>query len=214
MPKLRVHNFAISLDGYGADRTRIAMSRSASAAKRCTTGLSSPERFSSMSERRAARRASMTISRRAGSITSERSSWDATCSGRSADLGPTTAGRGGGATTRPITPRPSCSPTTRGHRSSWTAAPPFTSSPRAFTLHCDAPPKLPMGKNPAYGWGLDDPAISHAGLIDEMHFAIAPILLGSGEHLFGGIDTPKLGYRCTEHVTTANAMHVVLTKGS
>lgn len=51
------------------------------------------------------------------------------------------------------------------------------------------------------------------GLIDEMHFAISPILLGAGEHLLGGIDTLKLGYRCSEHVTTANAMHVVLTKG-
>lgn len=53
-----------------------------------------------------------------------------------------------------------------------------------------------------------------AGLIDEMHFAIAPILLGSGEHLLAGIDTPKLGYRCIEHVTTAKATHVVLKKGS
>ncbi|MET0191945.1 MAG: dihydrofolate reductase family protein [Hyphomicrobiaceae bacterium] len=53
-----------------------------------------------------------------------------------------------------------------------------------------------------------------AGLIDEMHFAIAPILLGTGEHLFGGIDALKLGYRCTEHVATANATHVVLAKGS
>jgi dihydrofolate reductase len=52
------------------------------------------------------------------------------------------------------------------------------------------------------------------GLIDEMHFAISPILLGSGEHLLGGIDALKLGYRCTEHVTTANATHVVLSKGS
>jgi len=53
-----------------------------------------------------------------------------------------------------------------------------------------------------------------AGLVDEMHIAIAPILLGSGEHLFAGIDTLALGYRCTEHVTTANATHFVLTKGS
>jgi dihydrofolate reductase len=53
-----------------------------------------------------------------------------------------------------------------------------------------------------------------AGLIDEMHFAIAPILLGSGEHLLAGIDTPKLGYRCIEHVTTAKATHVVLKKGN
>jgi dihydrofolate reductase len=53
-----------------------------------------------------------------------------------------------------------------------------------------------------------------AGLIDEMHFAIAPILLGAGEQLLDSIDTPKLGYRCTEHVATANATHVVLAKGN
>jgi dihydrofolate reductase len=51
-----------------------------------------------------------------------------------------------------------------------------------------------------------------AGLIDEMHVAISPILLGSGEHLFAGIDAPKLGYRCSEHVATSNATHMVLTK--
>jgi dihydrofolate reductase len=51
-----------------------------------------------------------------------------------------------------------------------------------------------------------------AGLIDEMHLAISPILLGSGEHLFADIDTTSLGYRCTEHVPTQNATHVVLTK--
>ena len=51
-----------------------------------------------------------------------------------------------------------------------------------------------------------------AELIDEMHLAISPVLLGSGEHLLAGIDAPKLGYQCTEHVTTANATHVVLTK--
>jgi dihydrofolate reductase len=51
-----------------------------------------------------------------------------------------------------------------------------------------------------------------AGLIDEMHLAISPVLLGTGEHLFEGIDAQKLGYRCTEHVPTPNATHVVLTK--
>lgn len=35
-----------------------------------------------------------------------------------------------------------------------------------------------------------------ASLIDEMHIAIAPALLGSGEHLFAGLDLPALGYRC------------------
>jgi dihydrofolate reductase len=51
-----------------------------------------------------------------------------------------------------------------------------------------------------------------AGLIDEMHLAISPILLGSGEHLFHGIDLVKLGYRCVEHVQTPDATHVVLKK--
>jgi dihydrofolate reductase len=51
-----------------------------------------------------------------------------------------------------------------------------------------------------------------AGLIDEMHLAISPILLGSGEHLLGGIDLTKLGFTCREHVPTANATHVALTK--
>lgn len=51
-----------------------------------------------------------------------------------------------------------------------------------------------------------------ARLIDEMHVVISPILLGSGEHLLIGMDTPKLGYRCTEHVLSANVTHVVLTK--
>ena len=53
-----------------------------------------------------------------------------------------------------------------------------------------------------------------AGLIDEIHLAISPVLLGSGEHLFTDIDAPKLGYRCTEHIATPNATHVVLTRHS
>jgi dihydrofolate reductase len=52
----------------------------------------------------------------------------------------------------------------------------------------------------------------HAGLIDEMHVAISPVLLGSGEHLFGGLDLVKLGYRCVEHVAAPEATHIVLKK--
>ncbi len=51
-----------------------------------------------------------------------------------------------------------------------------------------------------------------AGLIDELHLAISPVLLGRGEHLLNGIDLVALGYRCTEHVATERAAHVVLTK--
>jgi len=49
-------------------------------------------------------------------------------------------------------------------------------------------------------------------LIDEMHVAIAPVLLGSGERLFEGIDLPTLGYACTKHEASALATHVILAR--
>src|SRR5437667_4555229 len=51
-----------------------------------------------------------------------------------------------------------------------------------------------------------------ARLVDELHLAMAPTVLGSGENLFSGIDLVKLGYKRTEHVTTAAATHLVLRK--
>jgi len=52
-----------------------------------------------------------------------------------------------------------------------------------------------------------------AGLIDELHLAISPVLLGSGEHLFNGIDLHALGYQCVEHVAGSRAAaHVTLRK--
>jgi dihydrofolate reductase len=51
-----------------------------------------------------------------------------------------------------------------------------------------------------------------ARLIDEMHVAIAPVLLGSGEHLLAHVNLVKLGYQCAEHVPTPHATHVLLTK--
>ncbi len=49
-----------------------------------------------------------------------------------------------------------------------------------------------------------------AGLIDDLHMVISPVLLGSGESLLAGIDLPRLGYRCVRHVVGARATHVVL----
>jgi len=51
-----------------------------------------------------------------------------------------------------------------------------------------------------------------AGLIDELHLAVRPTLLGSGENLFAGIDMAALGYQCAEHVSTEHVLHVVLRK--
>ena len=51
-----------------------------------------------------------------------------------------------------------------------------------------------------------------AGLVDEMHIAIAPVLLGSGEKLIGDVNLRALGYQCIEHVKGARATHVVFGK--
>jgi len=52
-----------------------------------------------------------------------------------------------------------------------------------------------------------------ARLIDELHLAISPVLLGSGEHLLSGIDMPALGYECAKHLPGVRAAaHVVLRK--
>ena len=51
-----------------------------------------------------------------------------------------------------------------------------------------------------------------AGLIDELHLAVRPILLGGGEHLFNGIDMHALGYGCAKYVAGERATHVFLRK--
>jgi dihydrofolate reductase len=51
-----------------------------------------------------------------------------------------------------------------------------------------------------------------ARLVDEVHVAIAPVLLGSGEPLFAGLDLVGLGYRCARHVPTSGATHVVVER--
>ena len=51
-----------------------------------------------------------------------------------------------------------------------------------------------------------------ARLVDAMHVAISPILLGDGEALFAGLDLPALGYEVSEHVAAEAATHVVLRR--
>jgi dihydrofolate reductase len=69
------------------------------------------------------------------------------------------------------------------------------------------------GKDVRIGGGPD--AIRQylrAGLIDELHLVISPVLLGTGEPLFEGIDLRASGYACTRHAASEKATHVVLER--
>jgi len=51
-----------------------------------------------------------------------------------------------------------------------------------------------------------------ARLIDEMHLAASPVVLGRGENLFHGLDLRELGYETERHVAGERATHVFLRK--
>ena len=66
------------------------------------------------------------------------------------------------------------------------------------------------GKDVAIGGIATVQQYLRAGLVDELHLTISPVLLGSGERFLGDIDLVKLGYTCTEYVAGERAMHAVL----
>jgi len=51
-----------------------------------------------------------------------------------------------------------------------------------------------------------------AGLIDQLQLVVSPVILGSGESLFAGIDLLQLGYKCTRHTTSPAVLHFELTR--
>jgi dihydrofolate reductase len=51
-----------------------------------------------------------------------------------------------------------------------------------------------------------------AGLIDELHVALSPVVLGQGQTMFAGVDLPALGFSVTEHQSSEHATHMVLAR--
>ncbi len=69
------------------------------------------------------------------------------------------------------------------------------------------------GKDVRLGGGVATVrAYLRAGLVDDVHLAQSPVLLGSGESLFTGLDLPSLGYRCVDRVPSSKTTHLVLAR--
>lgn len=74
--------------------------------------------------------------------------------------------------------------------------------------------KAANGKDIRIGGGVSTiRQFLQAGYIDEMHLAFSPVFLGAGEHLFAGIDLPKLGFTDVQTTYSKSAAHVILKKG-
>jgi dihydrofolate reductase len=73
--------------------------------------------------------------------------------------------------------------------------------------------KAANGKDIRIGGGVSTiRQFLEAGYVDEMHLAVAPVFLGSGENLFAGIDLPRLGFTETQTMYGKSATHVILKK--
>ena len=86
---------------------------------------------------------------------------------------------------------------------------------RPFTQpdQLDRHPQLALDRDVKIGGGVETVRqYLRAGVIDELHFALSPVVLGEGEAIFAGVDLPALGYRVTEHQATEHAMHIVLSR--
>lgn len=69
------------------------------------------------------------------------------------------------------------------------------------------------GKNVKIGGGVSTVRqCLQAGLVDEVHFVISPVVLGRGEAMFAGLDLPALGFRVIEHTATDAATHIMLAR--
>ena len=214
MPKLRVHTFSIAVDGYGAGPNQDLQH---------PLGVGGPEMFDWFFHTR-------TWQRMHGNDDGETGVDDEIAARGFSGIGAWILGRNMFGPVRGPWPDESW-------KGWWGDEPPYHTSVFVLTHHPRAPlamrggtvfhfvtegihAALEQAKDAAKGLDVRlGGGVStirqylHAGLVDELQLTIAPVLLGTGEHLLHDIDCRALGYECVEHVAGKRAAaHVVLRK--
>ena len=101
----------------------------------------------------------------------------------------------------------------QARRSRWRAGRRFTSSPAASTRRSIGARAAAGDRDVRIGGGVSTiRQFLRAGLVDELHLALRPVLLGAGEHLLTGLDLRWLGYECARTVAGERATHIYLGK--
>jgi dihydrofolate reductase len=214
MPKLRVHSFSISLDGYGAGPNQNLDN---------PLGEGGPRLHEWVFETRTGRRMF-------GQEGGDEGIDDTFMARGDANIGATIMGRN---MFGPVRGPWESADEWRGW---WGPEPPYHHPVFVLTHHPRDP--LPMeggttfnfvdagieaaleqafdaagGKDVRVGGGASTvQQYLRAGLIDELHLAIVPILLGSGERLFDRLDGGPHGYESVEVISSPSVAHVRLAK--
>ncbi len=214
MSKLRVHSFSISIDGYGAGPNQDLQN---------PLGVGGPELFDWFFHTR-------TWQRMHGDESGETGVDDETAAQGFTGIGAWILGRNMFGPVRGPWPDDSW-------KGWWGDEPPYHVPAFVLTHHPRAPLEMKGGtvfhfvpdgihaaleqakdaaggRDVRLGGGVDTiRQYLRAGLIDEMHLVISPVLLGAGEHLLNGIDLRALGYECASHAAGGRAAaHVSLRK--
>jgi dihydrofolate reductase len=215
MQKLRVHNFAISLDGYGAGPGQDVDN---------PLGIGGPLLHEWVFETRAWRE-------RQGEEGGDEGLDNKFIAAGDAGIGATIMGRN---MFGPIRGQWK----DEGWKGWWGDNPPYHHQVFVLTHHAQAPITMEGGTTFNFVTDGIEAALERAfeaangkdvrlgggaatiqqylrpGLVDEMHVAIVPVLLGKGERLFDHLDGGPIGYECVELVSSPSVVHVRFAKSA
>ena len=216
MSRVRVHNFSVSLDGFGTGEGQSLEAPFGHAGTRLHEWFFPTRTFLASTTPRAARAAPLALttpSPGAGLRASVSRSWAATSSDPNADRGTTKSGRAGGATTRPSIPLYMCSPITPGPPSRCRAGRHFTSLTPILLEALRVARESAGGFDVRIGGGPSTiRQFLAADLIDYAHVVIVPIVLGRGESLWDGLEELEQRFDVESVSSPSGVTHLTFTR--